>query len=193
MVRAAASQPLSTVERKGRSGLPISRPVGQAGAGPGIVPVEKEAVGTLQPAQRGERLLEAPLGFVLRDQLQGLGGQRAPEIGGDIRRRGMGRGVQAPPWSRQRPSAGSPPGWAITSNDRQVSRAYRESVACSSALSPSGFPPQPASRPATGTGRAGKPPRPVRGVSASSRRENALSPRSSAFHSCPQSISSPPR
>src|SRR5437763_11049341 len=37
-------------------------------------------------------------------------------------------GLQAPSPTRRRPSADSPPGRAMASNDRQVSRAYRRSV-----------------------------------------------------------------
>ena len=104
--------------------LAVARRGLQGGSGAGIEPVEEEAMDALQACQRRERPLEAPPGLGRFDDLQLLGGQGAPEVGGDVRRRGLLRRLPRAVVAADRsPSAGSPPGRAMASNDFQVSRA----------------------------------------------------------------------
>ena len=87
IIRAAASQPLST-DREERAELPPAGPGLGGLAGAGIVPVEEEAVRPLELRDGREHLPDPAARLLGGDQVQVLGGHRAPEIGGDVRRGG---------------------------------------------------------------------------------------------------------
>ena len=89
MIRPAASQPLSTQESDRRDRLPVIGGLPEHRAGAGVEPLVEEAVDALQAPQGLEGPLQAPAGLIRADDLQPLGRQHAPQVGGDVRRRGL--------------------------------------------------------------------------------------------------------